>query len=53
MSKALLKYYEAFIDEPNNCCNLIKLALAECYQWIIQSFGDSKSFTCSYAYTTR
>lgn len=31
MGKALLKYYEAFVDEPNNYCNLIKSALVECF----------------------
>jgi hypothetical protein len=43
-----LKYYEAFIDEPNNCYRLIEASLSECYHWLSQSFEESKSIACSF-----
>jgi hypothetical protein len=43
-----LKYYEAFINEPNNCCRLIEASLSECYHWLSQSFEEFKDITCSF-----
>jgi hypothetical protein len=43
-----LKYYEAFIDEPNNCYRLIEASLSECYHWLSQSFEEFKDITCSF-----
>jgi hypothetical protein len=43
-----LKYYEVFINEPNNCCRLIKASLSECYHWLSQSFEESKNIACSF-----
>ena len=43
-----LKYYEAFINEPNNCYRLIEASLSECYHWLVQSLKESKSVACSF-----
>jgi len=43
-----LKYYEAFINEPNNCYRLIEASLSECYHWLVQSLKESKSITCGF-----
>jgi hypothetical protein len=45
-----LKYYEAFINEPNNCYRLIEASLSECYHWLVQSLKESKNVTCSFRY---
>jgi hypothetical protein len=47
MSEALLKYYEAFVDNPNDCCKLAVATLNESYQWLIQSLEESQNITCS------
>jgi len=43
MGKALLKYYEAFVDNPNDCCKLVVATLNESHHWLVQSFEESKS----------
>jgi hypothetical protein len=43
-----LLYYLTFIDNPNNRCELTVAALAESYQWLTQSFEESKSAACSF-----
>ena len=43
-----LMYYSTFIDNPNNCCELAVVALAESYQWLTQSFEESKGVACSF-----
>jgi len=43
-----MKYCEVFVDSPNNCCKLVVAALNECYYWLVQSFEESKDFTCSF-----
>jgi len=43
-----MKYYETFVNDPKNCCKLVKSALAECYHWLSQSFEESKDITCSF-----
>jgi hypothetical protein len=48
LSKALLKYYEAFVDNPNDCCKLVVAAVNECHYWLSQSFEESKSITCGF-----
>jgi hypothetical protein len=48
VSKTLLKYYEAFVDNPNDCYKLIVAAVNECHYWLSQSFEESKSITCSF-----
>jgi hypothetical protein len=48
MHKDVLRYYEAFTDEPSNCCRLVVAALNESYQWLSQSFEESKNVTCSF-----
>jgi hypothetical protein len=48
MYKDVLRYYEAFTDEPSNCCRLVVAALNESYQWLVQSFEESKSIACSF-----
>jgi hypothetical protein len=32
MHEEILRYYEAFTDEPSNCCRLVVAALNESYQ---------------------
>jgi len=41
-------YYSTFIDYPNNCRKLIVVALNESYQWLSQSFEESKGVTCGF-----
>jgi len=48
VSKALLKYYEAFVNNPNDCYKLVVTAVNECHYWLSQSFEESKSITCSF-----
>jgi hypothetical protein len=48
MSKALLKYYEVFVDNPNDCYKLVVAVVNECHYWLIQSFEESKNVTCSF-----
>jgi hypothetical protein len=48
MGKALLKYYEAFVDNPNDCCKLVVAVINECHYWLSQSFEESKNVTCSF-----
>jgi hypothetical protein len=43
-----LLYYLTFIDNPNNRCELTVAALTESYQWLTQSFEESKSAACSF-----
>jgi hypothetical protein len=42
-----LKYYATFIENSCKCFELIVVTLNESYQWLIQSFEESKSVTCS------
>jgi hypothetical protein len=48
VSKALLKYYEAFVDNPSDCYKLVVAAVNECHYWLFQSFEESKSITCGF-----
>jgi hypothetical protein len=43
-----LMYHSTFIDYPNNCRKLIVVALNESYQWLSQSFEESKGVTCGF-----
>jgi hypothetical protein len=43
-----LMYYSTFIDNPSNCYQLIVAALNESYQWLVQSFEESKNVACSF-----
>jgi hypothetical protein len=40
--------YSTFIDNPSNCYRLIVAALNESYQWLSQSFEESKNVACSF-----
>jgi len=48
VSKALLKYYEAFANNLNDCYKLVVAVVNECHYWLVQSFEESKNVTCSF-----
>jgi hypothetical protein len=48
MREGASRCHEAFVGEPDNCCELIVAALDESYHWLSQSFEESENVACGF-----